>query len=142
METKGGFLISRIKQTGTRIFDRMLATSGIDEFNGAQGRILYVLWQNDEISISSLSAQTSLANTTLTAMLDRMESGGLIIRKFDPKDRRNRLIVLTEKAKSLKDDYTRISEKMNEIYYTGFTETEIVQFESYLQRILDNLEKE
>ena len=142
METKGGFLISRIKQMGTRIFDRMLATSGIDEFNGAQGRILYVLWQNDEISISSLSAQTSLANTTLTAMLDRMESSGLIIRKFDPKDRRNRLIVLTEKAKSLKDDYTRISEKMNEIYYTGFTETEIVQFESYLQRILDNLEKE
>ncbi len=142
METKGGFLISRIKQTGTRIFDRMLANSGIDEFNGAQGRILYVLWQNDEISISSLSAQTSLANTTLTAMLDRMENNGLIIRKFDPKDRRNRLIVLTEKAKSLKDDYTRISEKMNEIYYTGFTETEIVQFESYLQRILDNLEKE
>jgi len=142
VETKGGFLISRIKQTGTRIFDRMLATSGIDEFNGAQGRILYVLWQNDEISISSLSAQTSLANTTLTAMLDRMESSGLIIRKFDPKDRRNRLIVLTEKAKSLKDDYTRISEKMNEIYYTGFTEKEIVQFEAYLQRILNNLEKE
>ena len=142
METKGGFLISRIKQMGTRIFDRMLATSGIDEFNGAQGRILYVLWQNDEISISSLSAQTSLANTTLTAMLDRMENSGLIIRKFDPRDRRNRLIVLTEKAKSLKGDYTRISEKMNEIYYTGFTETEIVQFESYLQRILNNLEKE
>ena len=142
METKGGFLISRIKQTGTRIFDRMLATSGIDEFNGAQGRILYVLWQNDEISISSLSAQTSLANTTLTAMLDRMENSGLIIRKFDPKDRRNRLIVLTEKAKSLKNDYTRISEKMNEIYYTGFSEQEIVQFESYLQRILNNLEKE
>ena len=142
METKGGFLISRIKQMGTRIFDRMLAISGIDEFNGAQGRILYVLWQNDEISISSLSAQTSLANTTLTAMLDRMENSGLIIRKFDPRDRRNRLIVLTEKAKSLKGDYTRISERMNEIYYTGFTETEIVQFESYLQRILNNLEKE
>ena len=39
--------------------------------------------------------KTSLANTTLTAMLDRMENSGLIIRKFDPKDRRNRLIVLT-----------------------------------------------
>lgn len=142
METKGGFLISRIKQVGTRIFDRMLAASGIDSFNGAQGRILYVLWQNDEISISNLSAQTSLANTTLTAMLDRMESMGLIVRKPDPKDRRNRLIALTEKAKALQDDYNRISEQMNEIYYTGFTETEIVQFESYLQRVLHNLEKE
>lgn len=141
METKGGFLISRIKQMGTRIFDRMLAASGIDSFNGAQGRILYVLWQNDDISISSLSAQTSLANTTLTAMLDRMENMGLIIRKPDPKDRRNRLVALTEKAKSLQDDYSKISQKMNEIYYAGFTETEIMQFESYLQRILNNLEK-
>ena len=142
METKGGFLISRIKQVGTRIFDRMLATSGIDSFNGAQGRILYVLWQNDEISISTLSAQTSLANTTLTAMLDRMESLDLIVRKPDPKDRRNRLIALTEKAKSLQDDYDRISQQMNELYYTGFTESEILQFESYLQRVLNNLEKE
>ncbi len=142
METQGGFLISRIKQMGTRIFDRMLAASGIDSFNGAQGRILYVLWQDDEISISSLSSQTSLANTTLTAMLDRMENTGLIVRKPDPRDRRNRLIALTEKAKSLQTDYTGISQKMNEIYYSGFTETEIVQFESYLQRILRNLEKE
>lgn len=142
METQGGFLISRIKQIGTRIFDHMLATSGIDSFNGAQGRILYVLWQNDGISISSLSSQTSLANTSLTAMLDRMENIGLIVRKPDSRDRRNRLIALTEKAKALQDDYTKISQKMNEIYYTGFTETEIVQFESYLQRILNNLEKE
>ncbi|MBU5475165.1 MarR family transcriptional regulator [Eubacterium sp. MSJ-21] len=142
METKGGFLISRIKQVGTRIFDRMLADSGIDSFNGAQGRILYVLWQNEDISISSLSAQTSLANTTLTNMLDRMENIGLIVRKPDPKDRRNKLIALTEKAKSLQDDYTRISQQMNEIYYTGFTDAEIMQFESYLQRILSNLEKE
>lgn len=142
METKGGFLISRIKQVGTRIFDRMLADSGIDSFNGAQGRILYVLWQNEDISISSLSAQTSLANTTLTNMLERMENMGLIVRKPDPKDRRNKLIALTEKAKSLQDDYTRISQQMNEIYYTGFTDAEIMLFESYLQRILSNLEKE
>lgn len=142
METKGGFLISRIKQTGTRIFDRMLALSGIDAFNGAQGRILYVLWQSDDISISSLSAQTSLANTTLTSMLDRMENSGLIIRKPDPKDRRNRLIALTDKAKALQDDYVKISQRMSELYYVGFDESEIIQFESYLQRVLTNLEKE
>lgn len=142
METKGGYLISRIKQVGTRIFDRMLAESGIDSFNGAQGRILYVLWQHDDISISSLSARTSLANTTLTAMLDRMEKIGLIIRKPDPSDRRNRLIALTEKARSLQGDYTNISQQMNELYYAGFSEKEIMVFEGYLQRVLSNLERE
>jgi len=142
MDTKGGFLISRIKQTGTRLFDRMLAEADIDAFNGAQGRILYVLWQQDGITISQLSAQTSLANTTLTSMLDRMERSGLIRREASPKDRRALLICLTEKARDLQTDYDRISQQMNRLYYRGFTEEEICQLEGYLQRILYNLEGE
>ena len=140
METKGGYLISRIKQTGTRLFDRMLAEADIDAFNGAQGRILYVLWQQDGITISRLSAQTSLANTTLTSMLDRMEASGLILRRPSPEDRRAQLICLTEKARSLQADYDRLSEQMNQIYYQGFTEEEILLLERYLERILNNLE--
>ena len=140
METKGGFLISRIKQVGGRLFDRMLAEADIDAFNGAQGRILYVLWQGDGLTISQLSAQTSLANTTLTSMLDRMEQSRLIQREPSPTDRRALLIRLTDKARALREDYDRISQRMNEMYYLGFTEAEIRQFESYLQRVLDNLQ--
>lgn len=140
METKGGFLISRIKQVGGRLFDRMLAEADIDAFNGAQGRILYVLWQGDGLTISQLSAQTSLANTTLTSMLGRMEQAGLIQREPSPSDRRALLIRLTDKARALREDYDRTSQRMNEMYYLGFTEAEIRQFESYLQRVLDNLQ--
>lgn len=140
MDTKGGFLISRIKQVGGRLFDRMLAEANIDAFNGAQGRILYVLWQKEGVTISQLSAQTSLANTTLTSMLDRMEQAGLIFREPSPNDRRALLIRLTDKARALKQDYDRISQQMNERYYLGFTEAEVCQFEGYLQRVLDNLQ--
>ena len=140
METKGGFLISRIKQVGGRLFDRMLAEADIDAFNGAQGRILYVLWQGDGLTISQLSAQTSLANTTLTSMLDRMEQSGLIQRTSSPTDRRALLILLTDKARALREDYDRISQRMNEMYYLGFTEAEVRQFEGYLQRVLNNLQ--
>ena len=140
MKTNGGYLISRIKQVGTRLFDRMLAEADIDAFNGAQGRILYVLWQEDGITISRLSARTSLANTTLTSMLDRMEASGLICRNPAPGDRRAPLICLTEKARSLQADYDRLSEQMNQVYYQGFTEEEILLLEGYLERILKNLE--
>ena len=140
METKGGFLISRIKQVGGRLFDRMLAEADIDAFNGAQGRILYVLWQGDGLTISQLSAQTSLANTTLTSMLDRKEQSGLIVRNPSPTDRRALLIRLTDKARALREDYDRISQRMNDLYYLGFTEDEVRQLESYLQRILNNLQ--
>ena len=140
METKGGFLISRIKQAGGRRFDRLLDEAGVDAFNGAQGRILYVLWQGDGLTISQISAQTSLANTTLTSMLDRMETGALIRREPSPKDRRAQLIFLTESAWALREDYDRISQQMNELYYDGFTEDEVRQLEGYLMRILANLE--
>lgn len=140
MDTKGGFLISRIKQVGGRLFDRMLAEADIDAFNGAQGRILYVLWQGDGLTISQLSAQTSLANTTLTSMLDRMEQSGLIMREPSPTDRRALLIRLTDKARALQQDYDRISQRMNDLYYLGFTDAEIRQFEGYLQRVLNNLQ--
>lgn len=140
METKGGFLISRIKQVGGRLFDRMLAKADVDAFNGAQGRILYVLWQGDGLTISQISAQTSLANTTLTSMLDRMEQSGLIRRSPSPTDRRALLIQLTDKAQALREDYDHISQQMNEMYYLGFTEEEVHQFEGYLQRVLKNLQ--
>ena len=140
MDTKGGFLISRIKQVGGRLFDRMLANANIDAFNGAQGRILYVLWRGDGLTISQISAQTSLANSTLTSMLDRMEQSGLIRREASPTDRRALLIRLTDKVKALQQDYDRISQQMNELYYLGFSEDEVRQFEGYLQRVLDNLQ--
>lgn len=140
MDTKGGFLISRIKQVSGRLFDRMLAEADVDAFNGAQGRILYVLWQGDGLTISQISAQTSLANTTLTSMLDRMEQSELIVRTPSPSDRRALHIYLTDKARALQQDYDRISQRMNELYYLGFTESEILQFECYLTRILSNLQ--
>ena len=140
METKGGFLISRVKRVGSRRFDKLLADSGIDAFNGAQGRMLYVLWQEDDVPISTLAAQTGLANTTLTSMLDRMEQSGLVLRVPGKTDRRKVHIRLTEKAKGLQEDFQRISQEMNRLYYIGFSEEEIRQFEGYLLRILDNLE--
>ncbi|HPB55708.1 MAG TPA: MarR family transcriptional regulator, partial [Candidatus Aminicenantes bacterium] len=82
-KTQGGFLISQIKQISGRIFDKLLVGSGIEAFNRAQGRILYVLWQADGVPIVELSHKTGLAKTTLTSMLDRMESADLITRVFD-----------------------------------------------------------
>ena len=57
MKTNGGFLVTKIKQLGDRIFEKILSEKNIDAFNGAQGRILYVLWQEDGISIRSLSVK-------------------------------------------------------------------------------------
>ena len=142
MKNTGGFLITRIKQVGGRVFDRILSQKKIDVFNGAQGRILYVLWQDNGVPISELSRQTGLDTTTLTSMLDRMETADLIYRDRGDKDRRKIRIYLTEKAKGLEEDYNSVSEEMSRIYYKGFSDQEIEQLESYLERTLKNVEEE
>lgn len=140
MKTQGGFLITRIKQVGGRVFERILADKKIEAFNGAQGRILYVLWQKNGIPISELSKETGLAMTSLTSMLDRMEAAGLIYRDRGDKDRRKILIFLTEEAKSLEREYNAVTEEISGIYYKGFSKEEIEQLEGYLYRVLENVE--
>ena len=141
MEHQGGFLIARIKQVGGRVFERILAQRNIDAFNGSQGRILYVLWQKDGIPIRELSRETGLAMTTLTGMLDRMEASGLVRRDRSDADRRKIRIFLTESAKALEKDYDAVTREIGAIYYKGFAEEEIQQFEAYLRRILANVEE-
>ena len=99
----GGFLVTKIKQLGDRIFERILLKKGIDAFNGAQGRILYALWQEDGVPIKTVSEKCGLAITSLTTMLERMEKSGLIRREQDQQDKRKTLLAVNR--------ISRISEK-------------------------------
>ncbi len=135
---EGGFLISKIHYLGRRIFNQMLKREELD-VNPGQGRILYVLWQNDEIPINELAKQTALGKSTLTTMLDRLETEGHLVRVPSKDDRRIILIKLTEKNKALHKKYRRVSQEMTELFYRDFTTKEIDTFEAFLVRILKNL---
>jgi len=139
MERKIGIQITLIKQFQGRLLERMLLKYGIDAFNGAQGRILYVLWNHDAISIQELANRTGLANATLTSMLDRMEQKQLLERTPAPGDRRKCLIALTDKARALEVEYHAVCEQMTDLTYQGFSREEITQLEAYLERVLENV---
>lgn len=140
MKYNGGFLISRIKQVHGRLLNNFLSCKNVKAFNAEQGRILHILWERENISIKELSVQTGLAINTLTVMLERMEHTGLIYRRPDERDRRKTLISLTEYADSLKKEYSLISEEITDIFYKDFSDSEVEQFETYLMRVLENLE--
>ena len=138
METKGGFYITQIKQLQDRIFERLLLENGI-EISGGQGRILFVLWKTDHLTISQISQKTSLAKNTVSAVIDGMVNKGIVERRIDPGNRRRTIVSLTEYARSLQTKYEAVSQQMNTLFYQGFSEKEQVQFEQYLARILETL---
>ena len=141
MKRNLGFLTNQNRHLGNRIFEKMIRDSGIDAFSGAQGRILYVLWENGTLSISEICKLTSLANSTMTNMLDQMESNGTIVRSRNPENRKQILISLTEKAKGYKKEYDDVSDRMNNLTYKGFSDEELVLYESFLKRVKSNLEE-
>jgi len=130
--------MAKIRQVGGRISERILKQYNI-EINSAQGRIMFVLWQNDGISINGLAEKTHLKKSTLTSMLDRLEKMGYIRRQRSKKDRRKILIKRTEKDRTMEKKYVEVSEEMTRLYYKGFSKSQIVSFESDLERILNNL---
>lgn len=140
METKGGFYISQIKQLQDRIFERMLSENGI-EISGGQGRILFVLWKKDHLTISEISEQTSLAKNTVSVVVDGMVRKGIVERETNPSNRRQTIISLTDYAQSMREQYETVSRQMNQLFFQGFSEREQKEFESFLARILKTLTK-
>ena len=141
MKSNSGFYISRIKQVNTRLLNKFLAQKNITAFNGEQGRILHVLWENDGISNRELSKKSGLTMSSLTTMLERMEEKKLLERRVDENDKRKILIFLTDYAKSLKSEYDEISDKMTEISFEGISDEEKLAFETTLEKVLYNFEK-
>jgi len=140
LETRAGFYITQIKQLQERIFERLLSENGI-ELSGGQGRILFVLWKQDKLTVSQISQETSLAKNTVSIVVDGMVKKGIVKRHINPNNRRQTIISLTDYAKSIQDQYERVSQQMNELFYEGFSEEEREQFEGYLLRILNILKQ-
>jgi DNA-binding MarR family transcriptional regulator len=136
---EGGLLISKIKQISGRIFDRKLKNYQINDLNTAQGRIIFSLWKNDNITISELAKQTALGKTTLTSMLKRLEKSEYIVMNHDEKDGRRIIVSLSGKSKTVKAGHEAVSGEMLSLFYEGLSEKQIDDFEDILRHILSNL---
>ena len=138
-QRQAGFLIAKIHHLAGRIFAGKLKQYNI-ELNPAQGRIMFVLWRQEGIPIHELARKTSLAKSTLTSMLDRLEADGHIIRRPSADDRRKILVQRTSKDYDWEKRYQRVSREMTELFLGGFSALERDRFEEYLQRVLENLQ--
>jgi DNA-binding MarR family transcriptional regulator len=137
-QRQGGFLIAKIHRTAGRVFARMLRERGI-QINPAQGRVLFVLWEEGPMTIHELAKRSGLVKSTLTSTLDRLEAQGQVVRVRSGEDRRKITIELTPKNRAMHEFYEQVSKEMVGLFYSGFAPSEIATFEHALKRILQNL---
>lgn len=135
----GGLLISKINFISGRIFSKLIKKKKSLEINNSQGRILFILSKFKDMPINNLCEELSLSKSTLTSMLEKLESSGYIVKKSSDLDKRSTLINITERGEMAVELYGDIVKDMESIYYKGFSEEEIYLFESYLDRVYTNL---
>ncbi len=65
--------------------------------------VMLVLWEGDELTVSDIGQRLFLDSATLTPLLKRMESAGLLIRSRAMDDERQVIIRLTEQGRNLRE---------------------------------------
>lgn len=94
---------------------------------------MMVLWESNQLSVKELGKKLYLDSGTLTPVLKKMESKGLISRKRSSEDERIMIILITENGLKLK-------EKALEIPHRVFCETQLEKDEAIQLKIrLKNL---
>jgi DNA-binding MarR family transcriptional regulator len=70
----------------------------------SQLRALAVLDKADEVTAGDLAKSADLNPASVTAMLDQLESNGIVVRRRPPHDRRICLVALTGRGRAVLDE--------------------------------------
>jgi MarR family transcriptional regulator, organic hydroperoxide resistance regulator len=89
----------------TKLYKPLLEPLGLTY---PQYLVMLVLWEGDAITVSQLGERLSLDSGTLTPLLKRLESAGLLQRLRDAADERRVLLQLTAVGRRLKARAVRV----------------------------------
>ncbi len=136
-------LAHHIRLLNGRIFQKLLSRDPESLYRSEQGKILAVLWNSETgcATATDIALATGLANNTLTTMIKKLEEQNLVTVNPCGEDKRKKYLVLTDLGWSQQEVSDRVSRELDAIYYKGFSDKEIEQFEDFQERILANLKE-
>src|SRR5665647_1308906 len=95
--------------------------------------VLMVLWETDGVSVNEITQKLILNTNTVTPLLKRMETLGIIVRKRSESDERKVMISLTEKGKEMKFTASAIPQKLaNNLNAGTLTMNQLVELRTNL----------
>lgn len=102
-----------------------------------QAGILRILASTPAITQQSLAKMLGIVPSRLVALIDEMESVGLVERRANRDDRRRYALHLTEKGRSMLETIGRVAREHSQELLAALSADEQRQMASLLQRIAD-----
>ena len=82
-----------------------------NEVTWAQRKILLMIENAGPQKMSEIARQISVTMSGATAVVDKMVKTGLVVREFDPNDRRVVLIALSDQGREVMQDCVKMQER-------------------------------
>ena len=138
-----GFQIRCLDLLLRRCMERSPAKYRLDNVTGLHGYLILYLYEHrkEEICQHDLEREFKMRRSTLSATLQLMEKNGAIRRAEGSRDRRLKILSLTEQGADMALSFTREFQEIEQAALEGIDPRALSVCESVLQKITENLEK-
>lgn len=96
-----------------------------------------VLWEKNNVPVGAITSKLQLDTNTLTPLLKRLETMGLITRTRNTRDERQVILKLTRKGRALQKKTEEFSTCIQSA--TGISMEEIIDLQGRIMKLRDNL---
>lgn len=105
--------------------------------------VMLVLWEQDSLPVNDIAQKLILNTNTVTPLLKRMETIGLIQREKSKEDERKVLVTLTQQGKEMEAAAAGIPEALIQSVIQGEVDLEALeQLKTQMQGLIAFLEKQ
>lgn len=124
-----------------RFIDNQMNPMKINRITGSNGWIIAYLRNNTDRAVyqKDLENEFNITRSTASKVVNLMVEKGFIVRESVPEDARLKRLVLTPKAIELSEEMEKNRDAVENQIVKGFSEEELEQFYSYIERIKKNI---
>lgn len=127
------YLLSHAAHLVAREFHAHVESMG---FSVPVWRVLATLSDGDGMPVGDLARITLYKQPTLTRIIDRLESDGIVRRAADSEDRRRVLVYITDKGRSLVSRLLQDAKNHESAILQGYTDQEIALLKQALRTLI------
>lgn len=119
--------------------DRMLAEYGLGR---AHHRALHFIGRHPDISVADLLSILGVTKQSLNRVLGDLVERGIVVKRVGDRDRRNRLLILTEFGRNLDQTLSEVQRRRVRRAFKAAGADAVVGFHQVLENLIDDEERE
>ena len=124
-----------LRKAQVAVFQNFQNAVAPHDITPGQFGVLIMIRENEGLSQSDLGTAVGIDRSTMVAVIDRLESRGLVVRAPSPNDRRSYALRLSPEGQTLMDDLTPRVQAHDQSMVKDLSPEEQAQFIDFLRRV-------